>query len=137
MRTKFEPGIVAAAWAEHRGDERLAVQRCLSLRGRELRIEDNWQPASSDFSFRPWLRLVLMARIEDVNDISFERHSLSLKLWLPQGEGAQAFRLLMSVKNPREVRWYVGESFASEEYGRTVPAVEVIAAGEDATGAWG
>ena len=59
-----------------------------------------------------------MARIEDVNDISFERHSLSLKLWLPQGEGAQAFRLLMSVKSPREVRWYVGESFASEEYGR-------------------
>lgn len=127
---KFDPGLLASVMAEHHGYGPLVIQRRVSLKGKELLMEDTWAPPCGGCKFRPWLRLLLMTTIGHVGTPRFEPHSLSLEFYVLAGGSRQLFSLAMEAEGARKLRWYVGESFVSEEFGRQVPALEVCATDE-------
>lgn len=116
--------------AEHHGYSPLLVQRCLTLKGNDLQVQDTWRPEAAKVHFRPWLRLLLMTQTEHVQNLSIGDHRLAFDFVLPGAGAKHAFRLQMAVTTPREVRWYVGESFVSEQFGRTAPALEICVTDE-------
>ena len=130
VETSYLPGLSASALGEHRGYAPLTLQRRLSLKGAELRLEDTWQSSPASLKFRPWLRLLLRTTVDLVREVHFDAASLSLEFSLPIDKEGQVFRLLMRARGRRKMRWYVGEAIASEEYGRTVPTVELVATDE-------
>jgi len=125
VETEHQENGSVSVLAEHRGYSPLLVQRRLTLKVNELQVRDTWRPEAAKVHFRPWLRFLLMTQTEHVQNLSIGDHRLAFDFVLPSAGAEHVFRLQMAVTTPREVRWYVGESFVSEQFGRTTPALEI------------